>query len=110
MSLTSPRTSPQAHRNVAFLLILCSFLLILCSENQIVRCRHPKKITAKGLRPTVLLWFPWKGVISQHLSVRLRQSQHLFRDVTQDELRRDGRDARDHDFAQISFHVILLRI
>src|SRR5437762_271312 len=42
--------------------------------------------------------------------IRLRQSQHFLRDVTQDELRADGRDPRDHDFAQVALDVKFLRI
>src|SRR5438477_650085 len=43
-------------------------------------------------------------------SVRLRQPEHLLRDVAQDELRTDGGDARDHHLAQVALDVVLLRV
>src|SRR5580692_3122120 len=43
-------------------------------------------------------------------SIRLRQAQHLLGDKAENELRADGRDARDQGFTQVTLDVKLLGI
>ena len=44
------------------------------------------------------------------MSIRLWQSEYLFRHETQNEVRADRRYARNERFAQIAFDVIFLRV
>src|SRR5882762_10679289 len=43
-------------------------------------------------------------------SIRLRQTQHLLGDKTENELRADRRDARDQGFPQITLDMIFLGV
>src|SRR6185437_14504325 len=67
----------------------------------------PSPPTKAALRP---FRFASAAGGSSSASVRFRQAEYPLRDVAQDQLRTDRRDARDHAFAEIPFDVVLLGI
>src|SRR6267378_1234674 len=53
---------------------------------------------------------PVMKIMAVCFSIRLRQTQHLLGDKTENELRADRRDARDQGFPQITLDVIFLGV